>query len=63
MKKLPHQPNERKSVIQNGAKIRNDEFWDQNRLVKIRESERLVDKMANDLRKSKLYYWGPSAKA
>lgn len=47
-----------KSVIQNGAKIRNDEFWDQNRLVKIRESERLVDKMANDLRKSKLYYWG-----
>ena len=47
-----------KSVIQNGAKIRNDEFWNQNRLVKIRESERLVDKMANDLRKSKLYYWG-----
>ena len=46
------------SIILNDAKIRSEEFWDNNRLIEIRNSEKLVDKMAEDLRKNKLYYWG-----
>lgn len=46
------------SIMQSGARDRDESFWESNRLVKIRNSEKQVDKMAEDLRKNKLYYWG-----
>lgn len=47
-----------KSVMTNGAKNRDNGYWDSRRLIAIRESERNVGKMAAEMRKIPLYYWG-----
>lgn len=45
------------TIILKDAKNHTDEYWNTNRLIKIKKGEKLVSKMAEDLRKNKLYYW------
>ncbi len=46
-----------KTVLNSNAKNRDENYWASNRLVDIRDSERNVGKMAEDLRRIPFYYW------
>lgn len=45
------------TIMLSNAKKQDELFWEANRLVEIRNSEKKVDEMAQHLRKNKLYFW------